>query len=206
FLTPTETMLVEAKTAVGSRRNPRTSSEDSKTLAPAAVRMKLVGGNLSPELTGVEELPGKVNYIVGNNPDAWHTGVPLYSQVRSKQVYPGVGLVFHGDDQQLEYDFVLSPGAGPSRIVFQIAGATRKELTGDGDLVLGTYGSQIRMHKPVIYQLAGSERRPVAGAFALRANGEVSFQVAEYDLRQPLVIDPSITFASFLGGGGADNG
>ena len=206
FLTPTETMFVEAKTAVGSRRNLRTSPEDSKTLMPAVVRMKLVGGNLSPELTGVEELPGKVNYIVGNNPDAWHTGVPLYSQVRSKQVYPGVDLVFHGDDQQLEYDFVLSPGADPGRIVFEIAGATRKELTGDGDLVLGTYGSQIRMHKPVIYQLAGSERRPVAGAFVLRANGEVSFQLAEYDRRQPLVIDPSITFASFLGGAGADNG
>jgi hypothetical protein len=206
FLTPTELTLVEDRTKVGGRQKLALSSEDSTAPPPTPVHMKLVGSNPSPKLTGVDQLPGKVNYLIGNDPRTWHTSVPLYSHVRSEQVYPGVDLVFHGDDRQLEYDFVVSPGADPNRIAFQITGATREELTGDGDLVLLTDDSQFRLHKPVIYQMAGSERRSIAGAFALQAHGEVSFRLAEYDRRQPLVIDPGISFASFLGGAGADNG
>jgi hypothetical protein len=205
FLTPTEITLVESKTPAVSRHKPQASVENSKT-PPAVVRMKLAGSNPSPELTGVDELPGKVNYLVGNDPRAWHTGVPLYSQVREQQVYPGVDLVFHGDDRQLEYDFVVSPGADPSRIAFRITGAKRMELDRGGDLVLHTDSSQIRMRRPVIYQTVGAGRRPVEGTFALRASGEVSFQLGAYDPRQTLVIDPGLSYATFLGGAGVDNG
>ena len=206
FLTQNEITLAERYSETVGRKNLAGPAPDSKTAMPAVVHMKLAGSNPSPKLTGVDELPGKVNYLVGNNPRAWHTSVPLYSQVRQEQVYPGIDMVFHGDDKQLEYDFVVSPGADPSRIAFKIEGATRKELTNDGDLVLHTSSSQIRMHKPVIYQPVGAEHRPIAGAFVLQVNGAVTFRLAEYDRRQPLVIDPSITFASFLGGAGADNG
>ena len=206
FLTPTETMLVEGKTQLGGRWNSAHSLADSKSLPPAVLRMTLVGANPAPILTGVEELPGKVNYLIGNDPHAWHTGVPLYSQVRSEQVYPGVNLVFHGDERMLEYDFVVSPGADPNRVVFRITGAKQIQLDESGDLVLHTSSSQVLMHKPLIYQPAGAERQPVHGAFVLRANGDVGFELAAYDRSRPLVIDPTISYATFLGGAGIDNG
>lgn len=206
FLTPSEITLVESRTVPGGRQTLAAFAKDANTVPPAVVRMKLVGGRPSPELKGVDELPGKVNYLVGNHPTAWHTGVPIYTQVRAEQVYPGVDLVFHGDDRQLEYDFVVSPGTDPNRIALQITGAKRMELDASGDLVLHTETSEIRMHKPVIYQRTGTERRPVEGAFALMANGDVSFHIGAYDRRQPLVIDPSIKYASFLGGAGGDSG
>jgi hypothetical protein len=206
FLTPSEITLMESRTSAGAPRKLARSAEDAETRSPAVVRMKLVASNPAAELTGVDELPGKVNYLVGNDPRAWHTDVPLYSQVRAQNVYPGVDFVLRGDDRELEYDFVVSPGTDPNRIAFRITGANRMELDDAGDLVLHTGSSQIRMHKPVIYQPVGAERRPVAGAFALRADGEVSFKLGGYDSRQPLVIDPGITFASFLGGAGGDSG
>jgi hypothetical protein len=204
FLTPTETVLAESSTDEGGRG--RLVKTANATKSRAVLRMKLAGANPAPVLTGIDELPGKVNYLIGNDPHAWHTGVPLYSQVRSEQVYPGVDLVFHGDEQQLEYDFVISPGADPSRVAFQIAGANGIELDARGDLVLHTPNSQILMHKPVMYQPIGTERRPVNGGFVLRAKDEVGFRVAPYDRSQPLVIDPTISYATFLGGAGQDQG
>ena len=206
FLTPSEVTLVESRTAaLGGQRKFAASAEGLKALPPSVIRMKLVGSNPSPELKGFGQLPGNINYLIGNDPHSWYTGVSLYSEVRIESVYPGVDLVFHGDDRQLEYDFVVSPGADPSRIAFRITGAKRMELE-HGDLVLHTDSSQIRIHEPVIYQAVGGERRLVEGNFAMRANGEISFQFGAYDRRLQLVIDPSFTFASFLGGAGSDNG
>ena len=206
FLTPSEITLMENRTSAGAAQKVARSAGDSTTLPPAVIRMKMVGSNPATELAGIDELPGKVNYLVGNDPRGWHTDVPLYSQVRAQNVYRGVDFVFHGDDRELEYDFVVSPGTDPNRIAFRITGAKRMELDHVGDLLLHTGTSQIRMHKPVIYQPVGSERRRVAGTFALRADGEVSFQLGAYDRHQTLVIDPGIRFASFLGGAGGDNG
>jgi hypothetical protein len=205
FLTPSEIALVQGRTWVGGQQKVSATAESSKVW-PAVVRMTLVGANVSSELTGVDELPGKVNYLIGQDPHAWHTGVPLYSQVRAQQVYPGVDLIFHGDNRQLEYDFVVAAGADPNCIAFHITGAKRMELDAYGDLVLHTDGGQIRMHKPVIYQPAGAGHSSVAGNFALGTNGDVSFRVGQYDPHRTLVIDPSITYASFLGGAGGDNG
>jgi len=211
FLTATETVLVEGKPQVGHGwQNSGKVFADSQSAPPAVLRMKLVGANPRPELAGAEQLPGKVNYLVGNDPTAWHTGVPLYSQVRSGQVYPGIDLLFHGDMhgdmQQLEYDFIVSPGADPNAVRFRITGAKKIDVDDNRDLVLHTADGQVLMHKPVIYQPVGAERRLVEGAFVLKEGDEVSFQLATYDHRQPLVIDPKITYASFLGGAAQDQG
>lgn len=206
LLKSAETVLVETKTYVGNHRSFTKLLADSKSLPSAVLRMELVGANPAAGLAGLERLPGKVNYLIGNDPRAWHTSIPIYSRVRSAQVYPGVDLVFHGSERQLEYDFVVSPGADPNRVLLRVTGAKQIELDQSGDLVLHTANTEFRMHKPVIYQPVGSERRLVQGAFALRANGEVGFRVADYDRSQPLVIDPTITYATFLGGAGADNG
>jgi uncharacterized repeat protein (TIGR01451 family) len=155
-------------------------------------------------MTGLEQLPGKVNYLIGNDPSKWQTQVPLYSQARTEQVYPGVDLLFHGDQKQLEYDFVVAPGADPSKIAFRIRGALRTEINAHGDFVLHGTDSEFVMHKPVIYQMIASERRPVEGSFVKRGKNEVAFRVGAYDPSQELVIDPAIGFSSFLGGAGED--
>jgi Bacterial Ig-like domain (group 3)/Cep192 domain 4 len=205
FLTPTETVLAESSNVDEDGRG-RFVKAANATKSRAVLRMKLAGANPAPMLTGVDELPGKVNYLIGNDPHAWHTGVPLYSQVRSEQVYPGIDLVFHGDDRQLEYDFVVAPGADPNRVALHITGAKRIDLNPQGDLVLHAPDSEVLMRRPVIYQTIAGERRPVAGNFVLRATKEVGFQIASYDRSQPLVIDPTISYATFLGGAGQDQG
>ena len=168
LLTPTETVLAESQTQVSARsgafgpfQNPLIAT---KTARGSVIRMQLVGANSAPAMTGLEELPGKVNYLIGNDPSKWQTRVPLYSQARTEQVYPGVDLLFHGDERQLEYDFVVAPGADPSKIAFRIRGAARMKINAHGDLVLHGTDSDFVMHKPVIYQTIASERRPIEGS------------------------------------------
>jgi len=205
FLTPEETVLVESA-ALPSAGNTSGGSRDSKPSPRGVLRMKLLGANRAQEFAGIGELPGKVNYLIGNHPGGWHTGVALYSQVRAERVYPGVDLLFHGDQRQLEYDFIVSPGADPNQVAFQIEGAERIELDARGNLVLHTPENEIAFHKPRVYQPVGGEILPIEGRFVLKGEREVGFEIAAYDRRQPLVIDPTITFATFLGGAGQDDG
>jgi len=205
FLTPEETVLVESA-ALPSAGNTSGGSRDSKPSPRGVLRMKLLGANRAQEFAGIGELPGKVNYLIGNHPGGWHTGVALYSQVRAERVYPGVDLLFHGDQRQLEYDFIVSPGADPNQVAFQIEGAERIELDARGNLGLHTPKNEIAFHKPRVYQPVGGEILPIEGRFVLKGEREVGFEIAAYDRRQPLVIDPTITFATFLGGAGQDDG
>src|SRR4029077_4537512 len=177
-----------------------------KSVPAGALRMQLIGANPAPAMTGNEELPGKLNYLIGNDPAQWHTGVPLFSRVRTNQVSPGVDLVFHGNERALEYDFVVAPGANPNQVAFRIRGAKRIEIDSRGDLVLHTAASEFRMQKPVIYQADGASRKAVDGGFILSAKNEVRFQLGAYDRTHELVIDPAIGFSSFLGGAGFDIG
>ena len=204
FLTPTETVFAEGKTSLAASAFPSQSSKAWKDVHPAILRMKLLNANPAPMVTGAMQLPGKVNYLIGKDPRNWHIGVPLYSEVHSAQVYPGIDLVFHGDQRQLEYDFLVSPGADPGRIRFNVTGADKLQVADNGDLLLRTAKTEFRMHKPVIYQQVGALRRPVDGGFALQHGNLVAFNVSSYDKTLPLVIDPPISFASFLGGGGED--
>ncbi len=206
FLTPTETVLAESKTQMGESGGWGDVTPEIRSTAGSFVRMQLVGANPSPVMRGLEELPGKVNYLIGQDSSQWQTGVSLFSKVQTEQVYPGVDLLFHGDDRQLEYDFIVAPGADPSKIAFRIRGAARIEIDAHGDLVLHTSDSDFRMHKPVIYQAVGSERRVIEGSFIKKAKHEVAFRIGPYDHTHALVIDPSISYASFLGGAGVDTG
>jgi hypothetical protein len=208
LLTPTETILAESKTQVSTQgkafapfQSPLVTTKSSRG---SVIRMQLVGANSAPAMTGLEALPGKVNYLIGNDRSKWQTEVPLYSQARTEQVYPGVNLLFHGDQRQLEYDFVVAPGADPSKIAFRIRGAVRTEINAHGDFVLHGTDSEFVMHKPVIYQTIASERRPIEGSFVKKGKNEVAFRLGAYDHSQELVIDPAIGFSSFLGGAGED--
>lgn len=171
-----------------------------------AVRLRLLGGNPRPEVLGEERLPGSANYFVGRDPRRWRTDVPAFARVRYRGVYPGVDLVLYGNPHQLEYDFVLAPGADPAVIRLSYEGVRSLRLNRAGDLVLGVKGGALTQRKPRIYQDEGGVRREVAGSYVLTGASRrtVAFRVADYDRSRPLVIDPVLTFSTYLGGSGSD--
>jgi photosystem II stability/assembly factor-like uncharacterized protein len=168
--------------------------------------MQVLGANPAAPVSGLDQLPGQVNYFIGNDPSHWHTHVPTYAKVEYQQVYPGIDLVYYGNQQQLEYDFVVAPGADPSPIGLGFTGADRVEVDGQGDLVVHGGSQEVRQHKPVVYQEMSGRRREVASGFVLRGPGQVGFQLAAYDPGQPLVIDPMLTYSTYLGGSYFDQG
>jgi hypothetical protein len=210
FLTRNEAVLAVPKTAAV----PGDGSATSRVL-----RMKLVGANPAASVTGAEELRGKSNYFIGKDPSKWRTNVPNYAQVKYPAIYPGVDLLYYGNqDGQLEYDFVVAPGADPSAIRLNIAGDSVSAAKGaqplplrissDGDLVARMDGREIRLHKPVIYQNesdgtehgSGGGRAMRKGRFILTASNQVRFALGSYDHAKPLIIDPVLSYSTYLGG------
>jgi hypothetical protein len=170
----------------------------------ATVGMKLAGGNPSPRVSETDPLPGRTNYLIGNDPAQWHTNVRTFARVRYESVYPGIDLVYHGNQQQLEYDFIVAPGADPAAIRMKLAGAEGLEITAAGDLLLRAGGAEVVYRKPVVYQPdpdnPSDAPQFVDGHYALHGDGEVAFEVPNYDPARPLVIDPTMTFSTYLGG------
>ena len=169
------------------------------------VRTKLVGGNPSPRVVGLEALPGKSNYFIGRNSAKWIRNVPQYSRVRYEEVYPGIDLDYYGNQQRLEYDFIVNPGADPKSIMLAFDGAQGLSLDNRGDLVLTTEAGPVRQSKPVIYQEIDGVRRDVAGAYLLQGKNRAGFQIGSYDPQLPLVIDPVLIFSTHLGGSDTNN-
>lgn len=173
----------------------------------SVVRARLHGANPAAEIRGVEPLPGRSNYFIGNDPSRWKVNVPGYAKVHYEGVYPGVDLVYYGNQARLEYDFVVAPGGDPAAIRLQIKGARRLRLNARGDLVVSSGAGEVRLLKPVIYQEGGGAREVVKGRYVrLRGKNLIGFKVAAYDRGRPLVIDPIIEYATFLGGNGDDRG
>jgi sugar lactone lactonase YvrE len=162
--------------------------------------MQLAGANPGLRVSGSEELPGKANYFVGNDPAKWHSNVPTFSKVKYTGVYPGVDLVYYGNQQQLEYDFIVSPNTDAKLIRLQFDGAKKLELDPSGNLEIIAKNGEIAFHKPAIYQGADGKRQPVEGHFTLVAKNTVGFAIGKYDRSMPLVIDPTLSYSTYLGG------
>ncbi len=168
------------------------------------LQFKLVGAAPNPAIIGEDPQPGTVNYFIGKDSTKWLTHVPTYARVRYKNVYPGIDLVYYGNRRHLEYDFAVSPGTDPGQIRFEITGGSQMELDGEGNLVLQTASGQLRFQSPVIYQESSGQRVPVSGSYVMNDATHISFHVAQYDLKKPLVIDPVLLYGTYLGGTGAD--
>jgi hypothetical protein len=168
--------------------------------------MQLLEANPAPQGVGLEELPGKANYFRGHDPQQWRTNVPTYAKVKYAAVYPGVDLVYYGQARQLEYDFVVAPGADPAVITLGFEGVDRVDVDAQGDLVLSTASGSLRFQKPVIYQEADGRRHAIAGSYVRKGPHQVGFQLAAYDVTRPLVIDPVLSYATYLGGSSFDEG
>ena len=165
------------------------------------VQMKLSGANRAARLTALDRVPGKSNYLLGNDPRKWRTGVPQYARVRYESVYPGINLVFYGDQGQLEYDFQVAPGADPAQAELQFCGAEQVQLK-KGALVIRTGQGSVELQAPRVYQEIAGERRAVDGRFVLRGANRAGFAIGSYDRSRELVIDPILTFSTYFGGSG----
>src|SRR5437867_10097 len=171
FLTFDEAVMVFRKPEPSAKGKPAKVKPAKREKAmQAAIRMRFVGANPKARVGGQEELPGKANYFIGNDPTKWRTKVPTYAKVRYDDLYPGVDLIYYGDHRQLEYDVVVRPGGDPNRIVLGVQGADRLEVDAQGDLVLRTAAGSIRQRKPVIDQEVNGVRKEIRDAFVTKLN------------------------------------
>src|SRR5437870_217105 len=200
FLTQTEATLALYKNEEKSDSTSRTNHSSLSSV----VRMKLKGANPRPKLEGLESLEGKSNYLIGNDRAGWHTNIPTFAQVRYTGVYPGIDLVYYGQQRQLEYDFRLAAGADPGKIKIAIEGADSLKIDTDGNLILKAGEGEIVQYAPAVYQEAKNGRHEVPGHYVLKGKREVGFEVSAYDRSRPLVIDPQLVYSTNLGGSGFD--
>ena len=164
------------------------------------VRIGIDGANPGAQIETLDELPGKSNYFIGSDRSKWRTGIPNYSRVRYREIYPGVDLIYYGNQGRLEFDFVVSPGADPRSIGLKFGGSKYVSITSNGSLQLGLRQSAVLLHRPSIYQVEHGRKRSISGRFILRADGRASIQVGAYNRSEPLIIDPVLAYSTYLSG------
>jgi hypothetical protein len=210
FLTPGEVVL----SLQGSRRKQPEGAvplEGRAGRGPerrerSILRMRFVGARANPEMRGVDELQGRTHYFIGGDPTRWRRDVPSYDRVVYRDVWRGIDATFYGTTQgQLESDFIVSPGASPNTIRLGFEGVRSLRLDDEGNLVLDAGTGEIVQHRPLIYQEVDGERKLVSGSWVLEGRDRVGFLVSSYDETRPLVIDPVLAYATYLGGSGFED-
>lgn len=198
FLSPTKAILSLQPTQAGPNDKPEPGQAE-------AVTTSLVGANPAATATALDRLPGVSNYLISNDPSRWHTNVPNFGTVAYHGVYPGIDVVYYGNQRQLEYDFVITPGADPSAVRLAFTGIQGIGLDPAGNLVLHAAGGDVVEHAPVVYQPSGQTRQEVSGHYVVLPGNQAAFAVGHYDPARPLVIDPVLNYSTYLGGSGFDN-
>ena len=166
----------------------------------AATCMQFVGANPAARIAGESAMPGKVNYLIGNDPAKWRSGVPAFGRVRVDNVYPGINVVYYGNGRQLEYDFDLAAGVDPRTIVLRFDGADKISVNPQGELVVSLHGGEVIQRRPVIYQDAGLARHEISGGYQMLDAHTVTFALSDYNHALPLVIDPVLGYSTYFGG------
>lgn len=180
---------------------PANAQAPSKTQRSAPViQLNLVGSNPNPTAVGEDQQPGKANYFIGRDAKKWRTNVATYAKVHYKDVYPGIDLVYYGNSSQLEYDFEVAAGSDPRQIQFDVKGADSVSVDSTGNLILQTKQGALQVQSPVLYQTFNNMKLPVTGGFSMRNPTRVGFSLQGYDKTKPLVIDPVLLYATYLGG------
>ena len=200
FLTPTEAVFSLKHPAAKPGALARCKAQAAQEMAQSVLRMQLVGANPNARPNGMDALPGKANYFLGNDPKHWQTGIDLYRQAGYRNVYRGIDLRYYGNQRQLEYDFVVAPKADPGAVRLHFAGAQALSVSPSGDLRVQLPGGEVRWHRPVVYQEVAGRRQAVSGRYVVNGSHQVGFRVARYDTSRPLVIDPVLVYSTYLGG------
>ncbi|MCI0664148.1 MAG: FG-GAP-like repeat-containing protein, partial [Acidobacteria bacterium] len=207
FLTDDETVLQLRKGKSGNERAGAPEKQIAGQPGESVVlRMKLAGSNHSSRVSGLGKLQTTSNYFIGNNPAAWRSRVSNYSKVKYESVYPGIDLVWYGNQQLHEHDFLVAAGADPSRIKFSFSGTDKMSIDAEGSLVLRAGGEDLRLLKPVAWQESNGSRRTVNCDYRLSNKDQVEFRLGDYDKELPLVIDPVLIYSTYIGGIGTDTG
>jgi uncharacterized repeat protein (TIGR01451 family) len=196
FLTATEAVLLLT--------GPAPMKTGLASLRSAVLRMKLEGANPAAEIEGMNEQAGKSNYFVGSDSSGWRTNIPGYGRVQYRNIYPGIDLIYYGTEGSIEYDFVVAAGADYRDVKLSINGSKKIRVDASGDLVLSTPVGEVRQRKPFAYQEIDGERREVSASYRITGKRQVRFKVGEHDPCRPLVIDPVLDYATFLGGTSTD--
>ena len=176
----------------------KTTGTDSSSAR--TVRMQFIGASAQAQISGEEELPGKINYLIGGDSSKWKTGVATFTKVHVGEVYPGVSLTYYGNHRHLEYDFAIAPDANPGIIAIRFDGVDKISISPAGELVLKMGKDEIRQPRPEIYQMLHGARREVVGGYKNLDAHTVAFAVGDYDRSQPLVIDPILSYSTYFGG------
>jgi len=208
FLTATGAVFTlrqaDSQSMISGDLSKTATKTDPKPAIP--LTMTLVGANPDPTILGEQLQVGISNYFIGNDPTQWHTGIQNYGAVYYHAVYPGIDMCYHGDQQELHYDFLLDPNRDPAQIRLHFSDDATLELDATGDLLIHKDGVTLRQNAPVSYQIDGNTRHAVNSHFILAAGNEVAFEVSDYDSTLPLVIDPGLVYSTYLGGSSDDRG
>ncbi len=192
-----------------SNRKMKRSEEKSKLKEQResyAIKMDLENSNRLPEIEGIDRLPGKVSYFKGSDPQKWQQNIPIYSKVKYTGIYPGIDMVFYGKQKELEYDFILSPGASCENITMAFEGIDKADLDEDGNALLHFGEEEISLHYPKAYQDIDDKRQEVLCRYKIKDECKVQFEVGSYERNAPLIIDPELSYSTYLGGSDFDFG
>jgi hypothetical protein len=217
FLTPSEAVLILPSRESTARPEKDSADRIGGLLPPSpavnsagtsgvVLRVSFPGANPNALVSDLEPLPVTSNYFVGKEPTMWRTNIPTYARVKYHELYPGIDLIHRGRQRQLEYDFIVKPGAHPSAILLSFEGMEALEVDPQGDLVLHVPGGHVRQRKPFVYQERDGVQSEVVARYAPRGKHQVGFEVAPFDTTRPLVIDPVVAYSSYLGGRAFDIG
>jgi len=195
----------EAVVALARTTNLLPAAERREAMAPATTLVRTIGlcwigANSQARGVGLDALPGRANYLLGNDPAGWRANVPMFGRVCFREVYPGVDVIYYGNDRRLEFDLRVAPEAETSRLEFEVIGATQIRVEADGDLVMQLGGEEFRQHKLVSYQVVDGARVAVDSRYRVAGADRVRLQLGPYDRSRPLVIDPVFSYATYFGG------
>lgn len=170
------------------------------------IRMRFVEASPDTIAIGGDQLPGKVSYFRGADPATHLIDIENFARVQYAAIYPGIDVIYYGNQRQLEYDLIVGPGADPGRIKLAVEGADHIGIDEDGNLLLRAGTDELTFRKPVIYQKSEDDKRVIEGRYIRLADSEIGFEIAAYDHQVPLVIDPVLSYSTYLGGTSTDIG
>lgn len=203
WMSPTSTTLALAQLGGPDAKE---KARAGKPLPASVMRMRMVGANPKAKVRGAGDPQGRTNYLVGNDKSKWLKDIPNFGRVRYEGIYSGVDLEYYGNQQELEHDFIVKPGASPATIRLAYDGVTGVDIAANGELHLKTRNGVVEQKKPFSYQVVGDERREVPSKYTLLARNEIGFEVGDYDPSKPLVIDPVLRYSTYIGGSVDDYG
>ena len=199
FLTPSEAVVTLAS-------NQYVSNQKNNPVTSSVLHMQFLGANKSVKLSGQDDSGSKSHYYIGNDPEKWVKDVTRYGKVQYKNLYPGIDLVFYGNQNELEYDFIVASGVNPDIIRLGFTGADKLSVNQQGDLLIHTPAGRVLQKKPLVYQTRNNQKEFITGSYLLLDKQTIGFDLGRYDPDLPLIIDPVLDYTTYVGGSDQDNG